>query len=179
MIKKALAVAIASAGLAVAPSAQAGEFLQILGPTGVYGNVDVGCLSPAPCAFTNLFNFTTPTGYNRVSVDITSVSASAQTNIDFSPGSVTLNGVPLTFSSFGGIDENGFLHNLALAPGALNVLSVSGLSGGSASYAGTLAFVASVVPEPGTWMLMVAGIGAIGLVLRRRRDSAAPQPQPI
>lgn len=171
MLKKALGLAVAAAGLSVAQPASAGEFLNITGPTGVYGNLNVTCLTTAPCSFTNLFSFVTPVGYDLVSLDLTSVSISPETNIDFTPGSVTLNGVALTFDSFGAIDEAAHLYNQLLSPGAINVLSVSGLSGGSASFTGTLAFASSVVPEPGTWMLMVTGIGAIGVAMRRKRKT--------
>ncbi len=37
---------------------------------------------------------------------------------------------------------------------------------------GQLQFTASVIPEPGTYALMLAGVGAIGLVARRRRVRA-------
>lgn len=172
MLKKALGLAFAVTGLSVAQPASAGEFLNISAPTGVYGNLDVTCISPAPCSFTNLFSFVTPIGYDLVSLDITSVSISPETNIDFSPGSITLNGVALTLDSFGATNEAGHLYNQLLSPGALNVLSVSGLSGGSGSFTGTLAFATSVVPEPGTWMLMVTGIGAIGIAMRRKRKTS-------
>lgn len=172
MIKKAIGLAIASAGMAAASPANAAEYLQILAPTGVFGNLGVACGATTPCSFTNVFNFVTPAGYNAVNVDITSTSASTETNIDFAVGSVTLNGVALTFDALAAATEHGYLYNLLLAPGGNNVLSVSGTSGGQASYSGTLAFATSVVPEPGTWMLMIAGIGAIGVALRRKKTAS-------
>lgn len=171
MLKKALGLILATTGLAAATPAWAGEYLDLVPPTGVYGNLDVTCETTAPCAFTNLFSFVTPTGYSRVSVDITSISISPETNIDFALGSVTLNGVALVFDHLAGIEEHGSLLNQLITPGETNVLSVSGFSGGHASYAGTLAF-GSVVPEPGTWMLMVLGIGAVGMALRNRKQVA-------
>jgi hypothetical protein len=47
------------------------------------------------------------------------------------------------------------------------VISGTGISGASASYGGNL--VATPVPEPGTFMMMIAGIAAMGAVVRRRR----------
>lgn len=47
------------------------------------------------------------------------------------------------------------------------VISGTGISGASASYGGNL--VATAVPEPGTFMMMIAGIAAMGAVVRRRR----------
>ena len=171
MLRKTIGLALATAGLAAVQPASAAEYLQIAAPTGVFGNLGVTCATTAPCGFTNTFNFVTPTSYNRVNVDITSTSASALTNIDFSIGSVMLNGVALTFDSLAAATEHGFLYNLLLQPGNSNVLTVSGTSGGNASYSGTLAFANSVVPEPGTWMLMIAGIGMAGMALRRKNGA--------
>lgn len=50
-----------------------------------------------------------------------------------------------------------------------------GLSGLGRTSSATGEDVASAVPEPGTWMLMIMGFGAIGFALRRRRTVAANQ----
>ena len=39
----------------------------------------------------------------------------------------------------------------------------------------TLHEAVAAAPEPGAWLLMLAGVGAMGLMLRGRRRSAAPQ----
>jgi hypothetical protein len=53
-----------------------------------------------------------------------------------------------------------------LAPTDKLKLNISGLSGHTL-YTTTF----SQVPEPGTWMLMIAGIGLVGWQLRRRRQT--------
>lgn len=50
-----------------------------------------------------------------------------------------------------------------LAPTGEITLNVDGLSNATL-------YLASVVPEPGTWMLMIAGVGLIGFALRRQKQ---------
>lgn len=154
--------------LATSTPAFAAKYLIVAAPTGGFGNVGVTCPpKQAPCAFTDIFSFLTPAKYRLISLDITSIAISKTTNIDFQPGSVTFNNRSLLFDSFGKTSEHGALGGVPLLPGALNKITVSGISGGKGTYAGTLAF--APVPEPRTWALVLAGIGATGLALRRRR----------
>ena len=156
--------------LATSTPAFAAKYLVVAAPTGGFGNIGVTCPpKKAPCAFTDIFSFITPAKYRLISLDITSIAISKATNIDFKPGSVTFNNVPLLFDSYGKTTEHGALGGIALLPGALNKLTVSGISGGKGTYAGTMAVAA--VPEPSTWAMLVAGIGAIGLILRRRKNA--------
>jgi len=41
----------------------------------------------------------------------------------------------------------------------------------AATYSGTATFSATAVPEPAAWGMMIAGLGLIGGVMRRRRDT--------
>lgn len=48
------------------------------------------------------------------------------------------------------------------------------LSGGDdLTYSMTVEYVANPVPEPATWVLLIAGLGAAGVALRRRRPVSA------
>jgi hypothetical protein len=81
----------------------------------------------------------------------------------------TLASTPLNFgsSSFGPVVLNvlaGFTGTLT--PGAYT-LTVSGNAGSGASYGGNV--VLTPVPEPETYALMLAGLGAVGFVASRRR----------
>lgn len=90
--------------------------------------------------------------------------------------SATLNGVPLglTTTPGGAAPVQTVTQVLAgntntfLAKGAHElVVSGTGITGASASYGGNI--VATPVPEPETYAMMLAGIGAIAFLLRRRR----------
>ncbi len=64
---------------------------------------------------------------------------------------------------------------LTIAPFTLaagsHSLTISGIVGsGGGSYSATLALApVAVVPEPETWALMLAGVGAVGFLARRRK----------
>lgn len=170
-LKAALALAIAAAALPATASA-AVITVDTSVPAGSFGNNNVTCAGAVPCAFTDTGSFVTPTGYNRVSLSITSVASDAATNIDFSPTQVLFNGV--AFAITNGTVDTGQLLSQALIAGATNNLSITGTSGGNASYSGTLSFSnVAAVPEPGTWALMLVGFGAVGFSMRRRRSATA------
>jgi hypothetical protein len=86
--------------------------------------------------------------------------------------------VPLTFSASqipgpGGsvINVQRLEGNALLLAGAYDlVLMGAGITGSSASYGGNI--VATAVPEPGRYAMMLAGLGAIALVVARRRRRA-------
>jgi len=178
-MKKLLLAAVASTiAFAAAPAAQAAQTINITGPSGTYGDDNVTCAGGASfCSFTSTFNFTTPTGFNLASADISSVlvGTNTATNIDFT--SVTLNGQNFNILSTG-VQEFRNLLNQALIAGGANILTVNGTVGqvgstvpANASFAGNLAFAtqAAAVPEPATWGLMVLGFGMIGSAARSRK----------
>lgn len=161
--------AVAAALAAVASPAQAVETITISGPSGTFGNDQVVCGGGlTTCAFTNTFNFLTPTGFNLANATI-STSAAGSSNINFS--SVMLNGSSFMLTPTGTF-EFGTMANVALIAGVNNVLTVQGQNTGDGSFAGTLTFAAvPSVPEPGTWAMMLLGFGAVGFSMRRKRPS--------
>ena len=160
--KKMIALGLAAAALtAVATPAMATQTIVISGPSGTYG--DDAVITQG--AFSEMFNFLTPVGYNLTNATI-STSALGGNDINFT--SVLLNGMAFTLSP-SGVFEFGTMNNFSLLPGANNTITVNGTNTGNTAFSGTLVFAA--VPEPATWGMMLLGFGVMGVSLRRRRRS--------
>ncbi len=103
---------------------------------------------------------------------VTSFLGDANTNVGQISPSVTslvsqLSGTSLTAHEFGGPVSTSF----NLSPNTEYTLAVSGTSPTGTSFFANIAAV-SAAPEPATWALMVFGIGAIGVAMRRSRQAA-------
>jgi hypothetical protein len=125
----------------------------------------------ATTAINDTFNFTL-IGSAAADAQVSTILLGNTANINFS--SVTLDGNAFTRTSAdGGPETWALLSPVLLANGthAINVLGT--LTGPNGSYSGTLNVAA--VPEPATWMMMLLGFGAIGMVVRRRRQPALAQ----
>ena len=172
MRKLAITALLIAGGMFAAP-AQAAQTLVISGPSGIFGDTGIGCGvgEATPCSFTRTFSFATPTGYNVVSLDVSSILSSAATDINFT--TVTFNGVAFNNIASGIQEFRNLLMQGLRTDGTDNVLVVSGTTGGAASFSGNLSF-SQAVPEPGTWGLMLLGFGAVGASMRRRRARAIP-----
>ena len=115
--------------------------------------------------FIREFSFFLPTS-GTTAATITTIALTVAGDIDFS--SVTLNGQPFTLTPNGAV-EGGFIFQSTLA--GTQYLTVSGMSGTNAAFSGVVTFTPGV-PEPGVWLLMILGFGAIGGIMRyRRRDN--------
>jgi hypothetical protein len=60
--------------------------------------------------------------------------------------------------------------NNAGSPYSIHIDGVTLAHSSHASYAGTLDLVAIPVPEPETYAMMLAGLGLMGFIARRRRE---------
>jgi hypothetical protein len=76
----------------------------------------------------------------------------------------TFQGEAVNFVNFGKVSL-GYLESTGETP---FVLTLTGLPGSKALYSGEL--TVSAVPEPGTYALLLAGLGVVGAVARRRRN---------
>lgn len=182
MNKLLLGAIAATVSFAAAPSAHAAQYLTITGPSGTFGDDNVTCANNGvTCSFDRTFTFTTPTGFNLASADISSILTGNNfaTNIDFS--TVTFNGVNFN-TILTGTQEFRNLLNQSIVAGGTNTLFVAGIVGApnsttpaNASFTGNLSFasVNSAVPEPATWAMMMLGFGGMGFAMRRRNRTSA------
>ena len=121
--------------------------------------------------FTDTYTFTLGSSFSISGT--ASTAADGAQNLSFSSLKIfdAANVVVATFAGNLGTD---LLEFYALSPVVLSAgnysLVVTGINTpAQASYAGTLAIAAAVVPEPESYALLLAGLGAVGFVARRRK----------
>ena len=113
-------------------------------------------------AFSNVYTFVLPENGFTASV-ISTIQVTMAGNIDFT--SITLNGIEFNLSPTGQVEIGDIV---VFTQSGEQTLVVNGTSGTNAAYSGVITFVPGV-PEPGTWLLMILGIGAVGGAMRYRR----------
>ena len=124
--------------------------------------------------FTDTFTFSpSATAGSFVQTFLANVSYTGADNMAVTFSSVSLNSIALTDVSTS--TPFGAFHGALLAPteiliGAPLVLTVMGNSKGG-SYAGDFNLTLAPVPEPETYAMMLAGLGILGFLARRRKQS--------
>ena len=129
----------------------------------VYSNVQ----SVAPGAVSDLYSFLFPAGALTGSGSAISIDVGTILNIDNIQ--VSLLDAALNPLAWGSMGDTSVLFNQPLTAGSSYSFRVTGNAFGSAG--GTYAFLASAapVPEPAAIALMLAGMGVVGSIVRRRR----------
>ena len=141
---------------AVPTSALAAPIINFTGQTGTFQNFGIEAGE-----FDDSYTFSVA-DMGAVSGTITSVAIDGVTNVDFS--SVLLNGVEFTNLLSGDTEFRSILR-LPVSGGEQS-LRVRGQSQGRGSYAGTLAFSTTPVPEPAGWTTMLLALGLLGAGLK-------------
>lgn len=165
MFKSALAAAALSALAAAAPAATYDIGTLPSAPT-VYANV----ASVAGPSFSDSYTFVAPVVVGTASASSVTLDFGSTFNVDalvvklFSAANVLL-------STGSGAGESSTLFDVPLLAGASYRFEVTGLVGGSSG--GLYSFVAAAapVPEPESWLLLLAGLAAVGWVVLRRNSN--------
>lgn len=166
-----LATALALSGLAAMPSHAANYIVPMTGPVDNGWATFFGATVTGEGDFSDTFTFTPPISGLSSSTIISNLLGTI--GITFT--SVSINGNPFVLTNTAGVSSGvSGLVNLT-APLVLSVLGNS--TGPLATYSGNFAIAA--IPEPETYAMMLAGLGLVGFMARRRRktESEAALPQ--
>lgn len=161
------------AAVAIAAFTSAGAYAVDLGdipPTASFS------MTHSAGSFIDSWSFNLPSASyvaaSLTNVEVTFASLSIGAISDFA---AKLNGIDLNLSSFTvnnppiSVKTQVLAGNSQFGPGTSFSLVVSGVAGeGGASYGGNI--VAVPVPEPETYAMMLAGLGALGFLARRRKS---------
>ena len=168
-------IAVAVLGTASIGSAYAAAYTVNL--TNTTGNLWTGGFNAVPSPlgdFTDVFTFTPDATFGSTAQAFLanlSVTGSDAASINFS--NANLNGIALT--GFGGPTVFGYAQGQILAPtnilfnGPLVLTVIGNTKGGS--YGGTFNLNLAPVPEPETYSMMLAGLGILAFLARRRKQS--------
>ena len=175
-----LATALAFSGFA-ATSSHAADFVVDLGAPSAQGEYSAffGNTMKVAGAFMDSFTFT-PDVTGMAAGSLTTIGFTNSSNLDFS--GATLNGVAFTLGA-GGLGHNFGFTGLIPTTGSLIVkvwgIAAPALAAGtaiSASYGGSMSV--SPVPEPETYAMMMAGLGLVGFMARRRKKTESKETLP-
>ena len=148
-MKLKVAALAAAALLAATPSfATTGSFFDPGSSTFFFGSLNINSNTSFDDVFTLVAGAGLPVGVYTFEGDISGSKLAFD--------SVTLNGTPFDLTD--------------ALPVIIEVIGKAGsFTTGKANYQGSLALTAAPVPEPETYALMLAGLGAVGFAARRRK----------
>lgn len=144
------------------------------GLSGNYGNPNV---SASP--FVDIYNFTLASA-GVLGLTLQSIGAAANSDINFSlvrlnpPGGG--NNVRLVDRSTGNVEFYS-LSDISATAGDYALRLEGSVAGPApnAAYSGTISFAPGAVPEPAAWAMMILGMGAIGIAMRRQKRPSGSQ----
>jgi hypothetical protein len=164
MKKAILAASAAVAAFAMASSASATVVDPISIPAVPGFDAFSGVVTGNTGVFSDTFSFTL-TGPFSAAANVTSITLSGIGDINFT--SVMLDGIALMITN-SGVTTSATTTAPIILTGSSHSLVVSGT--GNGSYGGSIV-VSAAVPEPATWAMMIAGIAAVGMTMRRRAQN--------
>lgn len=177
LIAAAVVFATATIGSSAAMAQTVGNTPQVLdlsAGSGFFGDTLAAMNSGA--SFSDQFTFSVAgtTGWDLNAV-VSSISGSASTGLDFT--GLSLYNADGTLVTSGSMLQTGAIDVWTLSSSSLAAgdyyLQVSGnmVGADSASFGGAVS-LAAPVPEPETYGMMLAGLGVVGFLARRRRKAA-------
>ena len=183
-MKRITAALVATAALALGTAAQAATTVSSVNTdTALDGSFitafsDANEVAGLDGLFTETLDFTTLAGFLGIRVDTSADMIGGPNDTDLTRVFLTGTGIasplditPAAFST--DLDEAYRLSNLPVLAGNYT-LTVQGRPAAlNSGFTGQLVFRAatSAVPEPGTWAMMLLGMGAVGWALRRNREA--------
>lgn len=122
--------------------------------------------TPPAGAFSDIYTFTLPVATTLTGI-VTSVVSGGQ-DIDFTTLTLTGPSGPLSFAQTNADPfEIWTISTAVLSAGAYTLTLIGTNSAAIGTYSGNLAVAA--IPEAGTYGMMLAGLGLVGFLVRRRR----------
>ena len=161
-----IAIGVVLGAGAVAAQAAAHSFVMPLAPQTPYG----AFATVSSPSFIDTWSFTTPANTGTVSASVISVDITSYWNIDsididlfmgtVGNGTLVASGVP---------GESSKLENIIALASTDYYYQVTGNVVGASNGSYAFSAVAAPVPEPETYAMMLAGLGAVGFIAFRRR----------